>query len=60
MLLFPNLKKKRYNFKIFLNSLIILDIYLKYTFSNVDDKKESLEDESSNSKLAIIYDIECI
>lgn len=46
MLLFPNLKKTRYNFKIFLNSLIILDIYLKYTFSNVDDKKESLEDES--------------
>lgn len=46
MLLFPNLKKTHYNFKIFLNSLIILDIYLKYTFSNVDDRKESLEDES--------------
>lgn len=60
MLLFPKFKKTCYNFKIFLNSLIILDIYLKYTFSNVDDKKESLEDESSNSKLAIIYDIECI
>ena len=45
MLLFPKFKKTCYNFKIFLNSLIILDIYLKYTFSNVDDKKESLEDE---------------